>query len=318
MRVIHAAQYKGGSQWVAGVLGDPAVQRIVGYQRVSGVLSANRLWKEPSDGLELWTPVYELNALEWEAVKHPGDKALVVLRDPRDCLVSMVYSVLFSHYETTRIKLQRELLYKVDGWSARIKSVLPEVHWQKAFYETWCHYAKSDTVLVRYEDLVDNQYQVFDELFDWLGWPLDKSVKEDVVSRHSFERRSGRRRGDVDEVSHYRRGAPGDWRNHFTREVGELWEALYPGLLVSIGYEKSRDWWCELPEHGETRDKAGHDSGNDLLEGQARRIRILEKEMEEKESVIRDLSDVCDKRMQVIQELQNALDSRGRGDSDDG
>jgi len=52
----------------------------------------------------------------------------------------------------------------------------------------------------------------------------------------------GRKQGDEDVTSHYRKGRPGDWVNHFTDHHKILFKELYPDLLVRLGYESSNDW----------------------------------------------------------------------------
>jgi len=65
----------------------------------------------------------------------------------------------------------------------------------------------------------------------------------EIVERYSFERLSGgRHKGQEDPRHHYRRGIPGDWRNHFTPLHVEYFKALYNPLLLKLGYEADVDW----------------------------------------------------------------------------
>ena len=52
----------------------------------------------------------------------------------------------------------------------------------------------------------------------------------------------GRKEGDEDVKSHFRKGAPGDWINHFSADHKALFKSLYPDLVVKLGYEASDDW----------------------------------------------------------------------------
>jgi hypothetical protein len=58
-----------------------------------------------------------------------------------------------------------------------------------------------------------------------------------IVERKSFERLSGgRKKGEEDVRSHFRKGKPGDWKNHLTDDHLALFEGRYPGLIEHLGY----------------------------------------------------------------------------------
>lgn len=66
---------------------------------------------------------------------------------------------------------------------------------------------------------------------------------ERIVTKHSFSNMTdGRKRGQEDRTSHYRKGVPGDWKNHFNNEHVRLFKKRYNDLLVKLGYESSEDW----------------------------------------------------------------------------
>lgn len=59
-----------------------------------------------------------------------------------------------------------------------------------------------------------------------------------VLERFSFENLSGGRRvGQVDEGSHYRRGVPGDWRNHLNADHLAAFRDRFGDLAERLGYE---------------------------------------------------------------------------------
>ena len=55
-------------------------------------------------------------------------------------------------------------------------------------------------------------------------------------------RRTRRKQGDEDVTSHFRKGRPGDWINHFTDDHKALFKELYPEILIGLGYESSNYW----------------------------------------------------------------------------
>ncbi len=68
-----------------------------------------------------------------------------------------------------------------------------------------------------------------------------------IVHDHRFANfAGGRKAGETDEKSHYRKGQAGDWLNHFKPEHVEHFKQSYNELLLRLGYEQSADWRAPL------------------------------------------------------------------------
>lgn len=284
-RVVHLTLHKCGSQWVRDVLCAPEIVACSGLPN-----SGMTLHFQIQGGLQLPEqrfsgPIYGMNRWEWMHWKQPGDRAVVVLRDPRDRLVSNLFSVLYSHAPDPGLDMVRQLLHSLPEQQSRVTFLIYQEQWRLRVYHTWLTATPSaDAWVLRYESLVADQHGEFARILDWLGWRVPADTLQQVVQRLSFETRSGRQRGDTDKFSHYRSGTPGDWRNHFTRAHGELWERLYPGFLREIGYETQDDWWQDLPERQSTSDDY-----TTLVAVLERKQHQLSQQLEEKEAVIQEL-----------------------------
>ena len=61
--------------------------------------------------------------------------------------------------------------------------------------------------------------------------------------KYSFKKLSGgRKSGEENTNSHYRKGKRGDWRNHFNEKHKLVFKEKYGDLLIKLGYEKNYDW----------------------------------------------------------------------------
>jgi hypothetical protein len=140
---------------------------------------------------------------------------------------------------------------------------------------------------------VGDERASFDRIFAHLEWDLPEWIRREAVSAHSFAATSGGRPpGEENEFSHRRKGIAGDWRNHFTRELGEAFESVCPGLMAVCRYPESGTWWGTLPVT--LPERVGGAEGERL-----RMLRTIEEQeevalhrpaAEERLSVIRDLS----------------------------
>ena len=103
-------------------------------------------------------------------------------------------------------------------------------------YSGWL---QSAGVVVRFEDLVgergggsaDAQRQAIESIFQGLGLSVDAATVGSVQA-DSFSDRSPT----------FRRGATGQWRQHFDAEAKERFKTIAGAELIRYGYERSQDW----------------------------------------------------------------------------
>jgi hypothetical protein len=204
-----------------------------------------------------------------------------IIRDPRDIAVSAYFSHLHSHStkEWSELEEYREKLRAVSpekGLEMEIRNR------QKEFsqIESW-DYAQPNILEIRFEEMAQSSYDLvvrvfrYYELIDESDYRLRNRVKElgldlaDGIFRSAnqpltrglrpgtisgaellgiawkFRFQSlagGRKQGSEDVRSHFRKGRPGDWVNHFNAGHKALFRELYPDLLTKLGYESSSDW----------------------------------------------------------------------------
>lgn len=254
VRVTFLTFNRCGSQWVRDVLTDPEMLRPAGFRAIPGSTNVpGSVWNEAL--VNYWPrqpdrtfagPLYAAPPSSWEAHRKPGDKALIVLRDPRDLIVSMAYSVAFSHPSCAVVDFSREGFQRLDRANRLALSAYLFYSPSAAFREWAVRPMQANEYRTSYETLIASGLEEFLRIVGFLGWRVPESTVARVVDRHSFKARSGRPRGDSDSSSHFRRAIPGDWKNHFDRQLGETFERYFPNLLVEAGYEASNAWYLAL------------------------------------------------------------------------
>jgi len=104
---------------------------------------------------------------------------------------------------------------------------------------------------IRYEDLQRKGPETVARVVEHLqGAPADPERVRETLEATSFERRTGRQRGqeDLSAGRSLRKGIIGDWANVFTREAGEVFDAYAGEVLVELGYEPDRSWVGKLAD----------------------------------------------------------------------
>lgn len=310
-RIVHITLEKCGSQWVRDALTAPEIIRHSGVAYSGIKFNLARRYRLDLPANQLSGPIYNMNQWEWAHWRKPGDRAVVVLRDPRDIVISLQYSLLYSHQADPGTELSRKDLALASSQDQNVTRRMIEAFGAgPRMFFTWTNTADASALVIRYEDLIADQIGGFRGIYDWLGWRIPEDILALVVRRLSFESRSGRAPGTLDPYSHYRKGVAGDWRNYFTREHGRYWERAYPGLLRSIGYESADDWWEELPATTTPQANQALSAELRFTAALSKRNELLELQLEEKEGIIRGLDAECDSRLAAIRALETALVQR--------
>lgn len=84
-------------------------------------------------------------------------------------------------------------------------------------------------------------------IFALTGINLEDEYLRAVVQRQSFESvKAGDTEGRLDNSMY--KGVVGEWKTHFTREVGEYMQHHLGHFMIDEGYISNENWWKELPD----------------------------------------------------------------------
>jgi hypothetical protein len=238
--LIHLTHAKAGSSWIYHVLETCFPEWIAPRGR--------RVAADGDLAKHVFTPgrVYGAMFLSREQfLAHPElaeAKRFVVLRDLRDTLVSLYFSLKISHPlgPDGRTERERAVLTEKDfegGMRHLMDAQLASV---AALQRSW---TGSGEVVLRYEDLIVEAEPRLTELFvNQLKLPVSASALVKAIRQHSFESRFRRKLGEEDAASHGRQGAPGNWRKHFTPTLAAEFAAAFGDVLIATGYERDGSW----------------------------------------------------------------------------
>lgn len=233
------------------MLSEPALVQCSSVPlRINGVDVPSSGWPLLEAG-GLASPVYTAGFADWQTrpAPAPDDRCVVVTRDPRDIIVSLVVSLALSHTPNEVTSLLRLPIRNANNDDRIRIGIHLFTHWAAQFRSWFGPEFDGDILRLDYAELIADEQAAFRRIFAYLGWEIPEEVATSVIETHSFLTTSGgRRRGEENEFSHRRKGVSGDWRNHFSRQTGEMFEAVFPGLLAHCGYEAGIDWWKPLPE----------------------------------------------------------------------
>lgn len=233
--VFHITHWKAGSQWINKILRELTPEYIV-----SPRVDQAQFFVAPLAPRSVYPTVY-VTREQFYSVRLPKEyRKFVVIRDLRDTLVSGYFSIRYSHpILADQIAIWREklnsmtigagLLMLLDNWLPLSASI----------QESWI---ASGERLIRYESLLKRDSKILEDLLiKDCELPISSERLREGIVRNRFENMTeGRKPGEENHFVHERKGISGDWRNHFTPRVIDMFRERYEELLDSAGYAQAR------------------------------------------------------------------------------
>ncbi|MDC0936289.1 sulfotransferase domain-containing protein [Pirellulales bacterium] len=233
---------------------------VLGYPR-SGTVWASQM---VADYLQLPYPMLSYFPIGFPAVLHghqlvekQGPPTIYVLRDGRDALTSAYFYFRRSVPGSDLSKAPRHVrrIFRgardVDDVQANLPAFIESQCTSPiSTPQNWAQHAQSalhsdhkNLPILRYEQMKsDCEASLAEAMSVFLEKPANMQRVRESVDRFSFARQSGRQPGQEDSAAIVRKGATGDWVNHFTREAAEVFDHYCGDALIEFGYETDRSW----------------------------------------------------------------------------
>lgn len=176
-----------------------------------------------------------------EALTRPGVAAFFIYRDPRDVIISQVFYATEMHPGHGMHAYYQKLGGLEERINAAIRGVdepdaaLSPIRTKYKRYLGWLEQAP--VCAMRFEDLILAREEAVGRILDHLDTrgfipDLERRVAIERVAAAIQPRASGT----------FRKGQPGEWRQHFTGRNMENFKEATGDLLQRLGYERDGDW----------------------------------------------------------------------------
>lgn len=248
--IYHCCPQKTASQWLKSIFEDPLVYKYSGlfpmnfteYAKTANLKNSDKYdFPQPFPVKTVVTPLYITYQQFLEIPKPEAYRAFFVMRDPRDLVVSQYFSKLKSHKRSSEIDQVRQELHQYsqkEGFSRMIDHLSENGYWDRI--RSWGQIPDFNVKIVKYEHLTGKEtaFQSFKTLFTFCKLAIPDEVLKEVLAKKSFEALSaGRKQGQEDQASHYRKGVAGDWQNYFDEDLKAKFDNVAGDIVQTFGYE---------------------------------------------------------------------------------
>lgn len=266
--VFHLTHWKAGSQWVLGVLSGCAPQRIVMPK-----VGIAQFYEDPIVPSAVYPTIYvprpryqatlfpelDLDPQSYQPSPTDGPDVknwynfsvqnspvinFMVIRDLRDAMVSLYFSLKVSHpVISENVAKGRQSLNEMNFEDGFMFLLNTRAKNSSNILNSWMPSCKTgEVLLVKYEDLIADEQNGFAKIIEYCQIDISPAKLTAVVNKNSFTKRAGRKPGEEDVSSHYRKGIAGDWKNYFTDNIKSEFKERFGQTLIETGYEKDLNW----------------------------------------------------------------------------
>jgi len=164
-------------------------------------------------------------------------KVVLVVRDPRDILVSDYYSIAYSHAipdgEKKALYLSRRdaaLASSLDEYvlshAVKLKSIFDK-------YDRHLFALCAGVHVARYEDMVENFNDWLNDLLSSCGLNISDAMRNELIACHE-----ARRPTSENIHKHLRKGMPGEHREKLEPKTTEKLNQIFEKTLIRFRYQK--------------------------------------------------------------------------------
>ncbi len=184
-----------------------------------------------------------------QILKDKNIKVVLMMRDPRDQLISRVFHIRRDENHIWHEQLKESSLDEAIELCIEGREGLPGTRTMVELTQSWFN-SEIETIVVRYEKLIFDPEIQFRSVLEYLKMNLSDGLISAIIKRNQFERLStgrkiwdkSRRRGQADPSSHFRKGIVGDWKNYLNESQKNLFKEVAGDKLIELGYENDQNW----------------------------------------------------------------------------
>lgn len=179
-----------------------------------------------------WAIPKNLNVLTQSNLKY-----IIGVRDPRDKLISEYWHSRnfprhWAHKQAHEQSIEEFISYKLESGEFEKETL----NWIRNWLE---NRDLKKSIVIRYEDMLNNPNTVLEKIFNFLGFKIEQKKIENIIEINSFDKITGRKRGENNDTKFVRKGVSGEWKTIFSKEQKLLFSKIGEDVIEKLGYQST-------------------------------------------------------------------------------
>lgn len=179
-----------------------------------------------------WAIPKNLNVLTQSNLKY-----IIGVRDPRDKLISEYWHSRnfprhWAHKQAHEQSIEEFISYKLESGEFEKETL----NWIRNWLE---NRDLTKSIIIRYEDMLNNPNTVLEKIFNFLGFKIEQKKIENIIEINSFDKITGRKRGENNDTKFVRKGVSGEWKTIFSKEQKLLFSKIGEDVIENLGYQST-------------------------------------------------------------------------------
>ncbi len=176
-----------------------------------------------------WAIPQNLNVLEQSNLKY-----IIGVRDPRDKVISEYWHSRnfpkhWAHDQTQKLSISEFITYKLESGEFEKETLNWIRNWLK-------NRDLKKSIVVRYEDMLNEPNAILKKIFNFLCFKIEQNKIDDIIEINSFDKITGRKRGESDDTKFIRKGVSGEWKDIFSKNQKLQFSKIGEDVIKSLGY----------------------------------------------------------------------------------
>lgn len=164
-------------------------------------------------------------------------KYIIGVRDPRDKLISEYWHSRnfprhWAHKQAHEQSIEEFISYKLESGEFEKETL----NWIRNWLE---NRDLTKSIIIRYEDMLNNPNTVLEKIFNFLGFKIEQKKIENIIEINSFDKITGRKRGENNDTKFVRKGVSGEWKTIFSKEQKLLFSKIGEDVIENLGYQST-------------------------------------------------------------------------------
>jgi len=160
----------------------------------------------------------------------PKSKIIIVIRDCRDVVDSVVDGISKDGYRANRIGWSLSEHNKMDFITVECETIVKT--WE-VLDKTFENHPSELRYKIKYENLLKNTYEELLKIYNFLGITIKDDILNEIITKSDFKQIPEEKRG---KGKLRRLATPGKWKENFDQKEIDLMNEILENTLKRLGY----------------------------------------------------------------------------------